>query len=91
MEIAYVRSEPAEALPPPTSSSGPIGWLRENLFSGVRNTILTLLALYLLWLTIPPMIQFLFIDDSKSKIKDVVCHYSTFKILRPLWSITKSP
>jgi len=62
MEIAYVRSEPAEALPPPTSSSGPIGWLRENLFSGIRNTILTLLALYLLWLTIPPMIQFLFID-----------------------------
>ncbi|MEW5420866.1 amino acid ABC transporter permease [Amorphus sp. 3PC139-8] len=62
MEIAYVRSEPAEALPPPVRESGIVGWLRQNLFSGVWNSLLTLSALYVLWVIVPPTIQFLFVD-----------------------------
>lgn len=62
MEIAYVRSEPAPQLPAPASARGVIGWLRHNLFSGVVNTVLTLIALYLLWVIIPPIINFLLID-----------------------------
>ncbi|HVL71602.1 MAG TPA: amino acid ABC transporter permease [Beijerinckiaceae bacterium] len=41
---------------------GPIAWLRENLFSGPVNTILTLLAIYLLWILIPPIAKFLVVD-----------------------------
>lgn len=62
MEIAYVRSEPAPQLPAPASARGVIGWLRHNLFSGIVNTVLTLIALYLLWVIIPPIINFLLID-----------------------------
>ncbi|MBL8700516.1 MAG: amino acid ABC transporter permease [Alphaproteobacteria bacterium] len=34
---------------------GAIGWLRQNLFNTVWNSILTVLMLGLLWLTIPPL------------------------------------
>ena len=34
--------KPIEALPPPSLARGPIAWVRENLFSGPLNTLLTL-------------------------------------------------
>ena len=37
-------------------------WLHRNLFSSPLNTVLTLAALYLLWLTLPPLIQWALID-----------------------------
>jgi len=37
-------------------------WLRRNLFSSPLSTTLTLGALYLLWLALPPLIQWAFID-----------------------------
>ncbi|HEV2559903.1 MAG TPA: ABC transporter permease subunit [Microvirga sp.] len=58
----FVRSENMEALPPPNLARGPIAWVRENLFSGPFNTILTLAVLYLLYLVIPPSVRFLFTD-----------------------------
>ncbi len=33
--------------PPPRSTRGPAGWLRENLFSSWSNTLLTLIGLYI--------------------------------------------
>jgi general L-amino acid transport system permease protein len=44
-------------LPPPSSRLGVIGWLRSNLFSSVGNTLLTLIGLYLLWLILPPLLE----------------------------------
>ncbi len=58
----FIRSEKLEALPPPNLARGPIAWVRENLFSGVFNTILTLVVLYLLYIAVPPILRFLFID-----------------------------
>jgi general L-amino acid transport system permease protein len=43
-------------------TAGPLAWLRANLFNSVPNTILTLAALYLLTVTIPPVIRWAFID-----------------------------
>jgi general L-amino acid transport system permease protein len=51
-----------ETIGPPPSTLGVIGWLRRNLFSGPLNTLLTLGALYLLWLSIPPFVQWALID-----------------------------
>ncbi|WP_447589678.1 amino acid ABC transporter permease [Aquipseudomonas campi] len=48
-------------LPPPSISVGPLAWVRANLFSGWFNTLLTLLGLYVLWLAIPPLIEWAFI------------------------------
>ncbi|MFP6849556.1 MAG: amino acid ABC transporter permease [Pseudomonas sp.] len=44
-------------LPPPRLSVGAVGWLRSNLFSSVPNTLLTILAAYLVWLMIPPLLD----------------------------------
>lgn len=49
-------------LPPPAMSVGVVGWLRANLFSSWFNTLLTLFAVYLVWLMLPPLIQWAFID-----------------------------
>ncbi|MEL6204366.1 MAG: amino acid ABC transporter permease [Pseudomonadota bacterium] len=47
--IAYVRTEQLPQLPPPESDTGPVRWLKTNLFSSVFNTILTLVAAYFLY------------------------------------------
>ena len=39
-----------------------VGWLRTNLFSSVPNTILTLFAAYLLYLAVPPIVSWAFIN-----------------------------
>ena len=44
-DISFVRHQMLEAKDPPASQSGVIKWLRENLFSGPLNSILTILAL----------------------------------------------
>ncbi len=49
-------------LPPPAMSVGVLGWLRSNLFSNWFNSLLTLLAIYLVWLIIPPLLQWAFIE-----------------------------
>ncbi len=48
--------------PPPVHSVGAIAWLRQNLFSSYLNTGMTLATLYLLYIYIPPLIDWLFID-----------------------------
>jgi general L-amino acid transport system permease protein len=47
---------------PPASTVGAVGWLRQNLFNGWVNILLTLVSLYLIWLIIPPLVKFLIID-----------------------------
>ncbi|WP_120995748.1 amino acid ABC transporter permease [Stutzerimonas urumqiensis] len=44
-------------LPAPTTSIGALGWIRANLLSSWFNAALTLLGLYLLWLIVPPLLQ----------------------------------
>ncbi|HTO67344.1 MAG TPA: amino acid ABC transporter permease [Bradyrhizobium sp.] len=48
--------------PPPRLEVGVLGWLRKNLFSSVTNAILTLLGLYLLYLIIPPVVDWAIIN-----------------------------
>ena len=56
------QAEMLPARPPPIASVGLLGWLRANLFSGPWNAALTLAALALLWLIVPPLIDWAFID-----------------------------
>ncbi len=50
-------------LPPPVSTTGIIGWSRKNLFSSPLNTILTLLAILLLWKSLPPLFEWAFVNS----------------------------
>ncbi|MCP6082525.1 amino acid ABC transporter permease, partial [Klebsiella pneumoniae] len=44
-------------LPPPSNVVGPVAWLRHNLFASPLHVVLTLLSLYLLWLILPPLLN----------------------------------
>lgn len=44
--VAFVRKTPIPQAPPPISEAGPLAWIRTNLFSGVFNSILTIIAFY---------------------------------------------
>ncbi|MCG6911014.1 MAG: amino acid ABC transporter permease [Deltaproteobacteria bacterium] len=48
---------------PPATSVGVLGWARANLFNSWFNSILTLIALFVLWRIIPPFIRWTFIDS----------------------------
>ncbi|MBL6927666.1 MAG: amino acid ABC transporter permease [Rhodospirillales bacterium] len=52
----------APDLPPPPSTTGAIGWLRENLFKGWFNSTLTLLAMAFLAYAVPPLVSWFLID-----------------------------
>ena len=47
--VAFVRHETLPPSPPPVSETGIVKWMRENLFSSVTNSILTLAALYAIY------------------------------------------
>ena len=60
---AFVRETPIPASPPPVAASGALGWLRENLFSSPLNAGLTLIALYVLYLVVPPLFDWAFLSS----------------------------
>jgi len=60
---AYVQKKSAETLKPPVTSVGVIGWARANLFNGWLNSLLTIVTLYFLWIVVPPLIRWAFIDS----------------------------
>jgi len=49
-------------LPPPKNLVGPAAWIRDNLFSGPVNSIMTVFCLYLLWVIVPPLVNWLFLN-----------------------------
>ena len=58
----YVTDKILPAQPAPSGTKGPAVWLKENLFSSPLNILMTLLSAYLLYLLVPPAIQWAFID-----------------------------
>lgn len=61
--IRIVRREMAAAEPPPATEVGVWGWMRKNLFSTPGNALLTLIAIYVVWVIVPPLIQFSLIES----------------------------
>ena len=59
---AFIRQELISALPPPLMASGVVLWLRQRLFSGVFNSVLTVVSVALLAALLWPTIRFLLID-----------------------------
>ena len=60
-QFAYYRLEEEPTMAPPPSEVGAVGWLRNNLFSSITNTILTLLGIALVAWIVPPLIDWAFI------------------------------
>ena len=60
---AAVQNNPVEDIKPPVTQVGIVGWIRVNLFKGWLNSILTLITIYFLWIIVPPLIRWAFIDS----------------------------
>jgi general L-amino acid transport system permease protein len=60
-EPAVAAAHP-QILHPPATTTGVVGWLRQNLFSSPLNALLTCLAVYVLYLIGPPAIRWALID-----------------------------
>ena len=60
--ISFATPKSAPRRAPPALESGIVLWLRKNLFSSVHNTVLTLLALWALFVTIPDFVSWAFIN-----------------------------
>jgi len=71
--------KPLPALPAPVSTTGPIAWVKSNLFSTPFNTIATIIIVWLLIIVLPPMIDWLFISanwtgtDESACVKEGAC------------------
>src|SRR5262245_9415576 len=61
-DVDVTQELPIPVERPRPVTSGVLAWLRANLFNSIPNTILTLAALYLLAVTIPPVIRWAFVD-----------------------------
>ena len=58
-------------LPPPLGTVGIYGWIRQNLFSSISNSLLTIISIVLLYYLIDGIIGWFFLDavfDADSKI-----------------------
>ena len=49
-------------MPPPGNRIGILAWARTHLFSSWLNTLLTLFAFYLIWLIVPPLLNWALLD-----------------------------
>lgn len=61
-----------EAKAAPTDSKGLLFWLRTNLFPDIKNSLLTLIGLYLLYLIIPPFLNWMIFDATWSGTQDQI-------------------
>ncbi|MDY0042313.1 MAG: amino acid ABC transporter permease [Desulforhabdus sp.] len=66
-------------LKPPATNVGAIGWLKKNLFNSPFNSFLTLFILYCLYKTLPPFLQWTFLnsvwytDGAQCKLAEGAC------------------
>jgi len=53
----------SEVIRPPATEVGVLGWVKGNLFNGWLNSLLTIGVIYLLWIVVPPLIRWAFVDS----------------------------
>jgi len=57
---SFVRGKMLDEKAPPLTNVGIIGWMRQNLFSDVLSTVLTLMALYLIYSLLSSIVPWIF-------------------------------
>ena len=73
---SFVRNQMLPPQAPPVSEAGAVKWLRENLFSGWFNTILTLLGLWVIYMLVtsaaPWWLNSVWNAESLSQCREIV-------------------
>ena len=74
--IAFVATSVIPESPPPARDTGAYKWVRENLFSNIPNSILTLLSLALLYSllsnTLPWMLNGIWTTSSLAECREIL-------------------
>ena len=89
---AFVRTETLPELPPPGRETGAVKWMRENLFSSIPNGILTIVALYFIYLvlsgTLPWIMGGLWTTSSLAECREILDGKSAacFSVLTERWN-----
>jgi general L-amino acid transport system permease protein len=72
----YVRTEMLSQQTPPLTERGAVKWMRENLFSGPFNTIMTLIAIvvvyYILQALLPWLLNGVWVANSVAECREIV-------------------
>ncbi len=63
MAIIAIDKEKIARIKPPVIKTGVIGWLKENLFNGVINSLLTIIIFLFMVKFVPPFIKWAFVDS----------------------------
>ena len=61
-----------EARPAPSGTKGIIHWIKENLFSSITSSILTIISFYILYLVLPPLLNWMIFDATWSGTKEEI-------------------
>ena len=59
--------------PPPRRESGPLQWIRERFFGSITNTLITVICIYLLYILLPPIINWAILDANISGNDRSIC------------------
>ncbi|MDP8251252.1 amino acid ABC transporter permease [Pseudochrobactrum saccharolyticum] len=61
-DLQYVRSQMVDPMPAPASQKGIASWMKENLFSSLKDTVLTIMGISLIVWFLPGLINWLFVN-----------------------------
>ncbi|MGB0732822.1 MAG: amino acid ABC transporter permease [Pontibacterium sp.] len=64
---------PAEAMPAPSTSVGPIAWIKNNLFSSIFNSLATLCIIAALVALVPDLVDWLFLSANWTGDTQAAC------------------
>ena len=90
--VAFVRTEEVPSMPPPYTASGPVKWARDNLFSTPANSVLTIVALYVIYMilsgTMPWILNGIWDSPSLSVCREILDGASgaCFAVLTERWN-----
>ena len=90
--ISFVRTQEIPPSPPPSTAAGPVKWLRENLFSGWVNSLLTLAALWAIYVilsgALPWILNGVWNANSLSECREILAGKTgaCFAVLTERWN-----
>ncbi|MEM9578853.1 MAG: amino acid ABC transporter permease [Pseudomonadota bacterium] len=90
--VSFVRTEAIPEREPPYAASGPVKWMRENLFATIPNGILTIVALYFIYVvlagTLPWILNGVWNTNSLSECREVLdgATGACFSVLTERWN-----
>jgi general L-amino acid transport system permease protein len=90
--ISFVRTESIPEREPPYAASGPVKWMRENLFATPANSVLTIVAAYVIYIILssilPWILNGVWSTSSLSECREVLqgSTGACFSVLTERWN-----